>query len=79
MCVMYSANNTPPEAVPEGVQEAYLTAESLRRVLVSKLYYCARHEKCLLMKCVLFYFGKFNLFERGVLKLKWWKRLLNQR
>lgn len=45
---MYSANNTPPEAVPEGVQEAYLTAESLRRVLVSKLYYCARHEKCLL-------------------------------
>lgn len=30
----FSANNTPPEAVPEGVQDAYLTAESLRRGLV---------------------------------------------
>ena len=30
----FTANNTPPEAVPEGVQDAYLTAESLRRGLV---------------------------------------------
>lgn len=33
-CFCFSANNTPPEAVPEGVQDAYLTAESLRRGLV---------------------------------------------
>lgn len=34
--IVLFANNTPPEAVPEGVQEAYLTAESLRRGLVDR-------------------------------------------
>lgn len=33
----FSANNTPPESVPEGVQDAYLTAESLRRGLVCNI------------------------------------------
>ncbi|XP_073246845.1 zinc finger ZZ-type and EF-hand domain-containing protein 1-like isoform X1 [Porites lutea] len=34
--IVLFSKNTPPEAVPEGVQEAYLTAESLRRVLVDR-------------------------------------------
>ncbi|XP_020615974.1 zinc finger ZZ-type and EF-hand domain-containing protein 1-like isoform X2 [Orbicella faveolata] len=34
--VVLFANSTPPEAVPEGVQDAYLTAESLRRGLVDR-------------------------------------------
>lgn len=37
------ANNTPPEALPEGIQEAYLTAESLRRGLVRTI--------CLMLNC----------------------------
>ncbi|XP_027043421.1 zinc finger ZZ-type and EF-hand domain-containing protein 1-like isoform X1 [Pocillopora damicornis] len=34
--IVLFANNTPPESVPEGVQEAYITAESLRRGLVDR-------------------------------------------
>ncbi|XP_022784131.1 zinc finger ZZ-type and EF-hand domain-containing protein 1-like [Stylophora pistillata] len=34
--IVLFANNTPPESVPEGVQEAYVTAESLRRGLVDR-------------------------------------------
>ena len=30
-----SANNTPPEGVPGGIQDAYSAAESLRRGLVN--------------------------------------------
>ncbi|XP_078346247.1 zinc finger ZZ-type and EF-hand domain-containing protein 1-like isoform X2 [Oculina patagonica] len=34
--IVLFSNNTPPETVPEGVQDAYLTAESLRRGLVDR-------------------------------------------
>ncbi|XP_068674922.1 zinc finger ZZ-type and EF-hand domain-containing protein 1-like [Montipora foliosa] len=34
--IVLFANNTPPEGVPEGIQDAYLTAESLRRGLVDR-------------------------------------------